>query len=560
MLGNSLHSSNQAQLYLGDLDRNVTELNLYNLLSRFGEVSMIKLQRDPSPYSKGYAFIGFKQAIDSNKARRELNGLNFLGTCMRVSRTTKDRDPKANVFVKNLPADMSLIELEDKFNYYGQVLSSKIVCDKNGVSLRYGFVQFERRDQAGEAIKALNGTSINGSVLSVCEFLPVTARVLEGQNNLYIKGFPLEYTQDTIKGIFSAFGNVVSVGIMTAKTKDGERAFGFVSFSEASSAKAACTEMHMKKTEEFEWYVVPHMKKIVRKAVLKEQYRHKIEEWKLKNLYMRNLPKSICEKKLKEISEAYGLTSSVKISRIEHITYNAEGEVNKEYSSKGVGFVCFVQESAASNALKDLQEKTIEGQKVFVARWKPRNELGLFFQSKALVRQSMRNWVQPVGQQAVPVGVNLQVPGLRSPPQQMPRSAPQRPYKFAPQMPPGNFRSLMPFTSPSSGRHQIAFKNVNVGPAGADEPQNWNGPAAGQRYYEKESIGEVLFPMVAQYSNELVAGKITGMMLEMGVAVLNRLIQDQKTLKEKVEEAVEVLRKAWQNNPAQLRLLPNSHM
>ena len=34
---------------------------------------------------------------------------------MLANRETKDRDPKTNAFVKNLPTDMSLIDLEDTF-------------------------------------------------------------------------------------------------------------------------------------------------------------------------------------------------------------------------------------------------------------------------------------------------------------------------------------------------------------------------------------------------------------------------------------------------------------
>lgn len=538
MLVNSFQSGSQAQLYFGDLDSGCKEMDLYRLLSPFGEVSMIKLMRNPSEPSKTYAFVAYKDPLCSNIARRELNGAKFNNSYMRVSRVTNDRDPRANVFIKNIPGEATLKELEMKFCMFGSVVSSKIAYDSKGNSLKYGFVQFEKREKALEAIKMLNGTTWDDSTLSVCEFLPITSRALEGQNNLYIKGFPLEYTQDHIKAIFTPFGNVLSVGLMTAKTKEGERAFGFVCFSDSESAKKAITEMHLKKAENFEWYVVPHMAKNTRKAMLKSQYQQKIEEWKQKNLYIRNLPKHISEKQLKEICSEYGTISSLKISCIEHIRYNADGDLSKEFTSKGVGFVCFSQETSATQALKDLQEKTIEGQKLFIARWKPRNEL---IKLLMLKKQKAFNSYQNSGPKHPPVHMSEVKNFPQGPPKTLPFPSRNFPKHFA-----SGGKGLMPYT-------QLPIRKIS-------ESAEITNPGTGSQKLDRESMGELLFPIVVQYSNELVAGKITGMMLEMGVPILSKLINDRKTLQEKILEAVEVLRKAWANNPGQLRILPNSVM
>ena len=73
----------------------------------------------------------------------------------------------------------------------------------------------------------------------------------------------------------------------------------------------------------------------------------------------------------------------------------------------------------------------------------------------------------------------------------------------------------------------------------------------------REELGEKIYPVVVKYSNEVVAGKITGMIIDLGVPVASRLVQDESKLKEKIFEAIGVLRSAWQQNPSQLRLLPN---
>lgn len=59
---------------------------------------------------------------------------------------------------------------------------------------------------------------------------------------------------------------------------------------------------------------------------------------------------------------------------------------------------------------------------------------------------------------------------------------------------------------------------------------------AGQR---KQMLGEALYPKIAQQEPEL-AGKITGMLLEMDDQELLNLTQDDGALKAKVQEAMGV--------------------
>merc|ERR1719356_882848 len=57
---------------------------------------------------------------------------------------------------------------------------------------------------------------------------------------------------------------------------------------------------------------------------------------------------------------------------------------------------------------------------------------------------------------------------------------------------------------------------------------------------QKQMLGEKLFPQIAKYQPEL-AGKITGMMLEMDNSELLILLESEQQLKSKVDEAMRVL-------------------
>jgi polyadenylate-binding protein len=496
--------STQPQLYIGDLDSSTRECDLFSLLKPYGEVSMIRLLKSSSPSQKSFAFISFKDPSNSSKIRRELNGSKLGSSPMRVCRVTKDIDPQANIFIKNIPSNATFQSLDEKFDPFGSIVSSKIAFNSQGSPLGYGFVQFEKRSQAEKAIKEMNGFVWEDRHLVVCEYLPITARAFSNKHNLYIKNFPLSYTQEDVKRIFEKFGDVVSVAVASSQQREGPKAFGFVCFQDEDSAQKACQEMHGFKEETFEWYVAPHMTRVARQAFLKEQYQRQIEDWKMRNLYIRNLHQSICENKIKDLFGGFGEITSIKIVRAEHIKYNADGDMSRVLISNGVGFVCFLRPQDSAKALMEIHGKMIEGLKIFVARWRPRKELraNLLARGNQRQRQPFNNSINSSENLPNPFPIRSQLNPFR----RFPLPLLLRPLPF----------------------HQT-----------------------------REELGEKIYPHVVHHSNDVIAGKITGMLIDLGIPVASRLLQDPSALKEKIFEAISVLRKAWENNPSQLRLLPN---
>lgn len=66
--------------------------------------------------------------------------------------------PENNIFVKNIHKDATEKEFEQLFNQFGNVFSSKISLDENGVSRGYGYVQYEDKEAAQKclAVNQLN--------------------------------------------------------------------------------------------------------------------------------------------------------------------------------------------------------------------------------------------------------------------------------------------------------------------------------------------------------------------------------------------------------------------
>jgi RNA recognition motif-containing protein len=78
------------------------------------------------------------------------------------------RNNKGNVFVGNLPPDLSDDRLAETFDPFGIVLSAVVARDpETGARLRYGFVDIATERAMVKAIEALDGSELDGCKLNV---------------------------------------------------------------------------------------------------------------------------------------------------------------------------------------------------------------------------------------------------------------------------------------------------------------------------------------------------------------------------------------------------------
>ncbi|MAP12462.1 MAG: RNA-binding protein [Gammaproteobacteria bacterium] len=78
-----------------------------------------------------------------------------------------------NLYVGNLPYDISEDDLRAAFAAYGEVASANIITDREtGRSKGFGFVEMPDNSSADAAIKGLNGSALNGRAIKVNESKP----------------------------------------------------------------------------------------------------------------------------------------------------------------------------------------------------------------------------------------------------------------------------------------------------------------------------------------------------------------------------------------------------
>jgi RNA recognition motif-containing protein len=78
-----------------------------------------------------------------------------------------------DIYVGNLPYEVTDADLQSHFGQYGQVASARVVMDKiTGRSKGFGFVEMPDRAEAQKAIDATNGVDFKGRPLRVNESQP----------------------------------------------------------------------------------------------------------------------------------------------------------------------------------------------------------------------------------------------------------------------------------------------------------------------------------------------------------------------------------------------------
>ncbi|MBN3284046.1 ELAV1 protein, partial [Polyodon spathula] len=180
------HTADEAKdaktnLIVNYLPQNMTQDELRSLFSSIGEVESAKLIRDKvagkalstqGPYqgdnshSLGYGFVNYVNPSDAERAISTLNGLRLQSKTIKVSyaRPSSDTIKDANLYISGLPKTMTQKDVEDMFTRYGRIINSRVLVDQaSGLSRGVAFIRFDKRSEAEDAIKDLNGQKPPGA-------------------------------------------------------------------------------------------------------------------------------------------------------------------------------------------------------------------------------------------------------------------------------------------------------------------------------------------------------------------------------------------------------------
>jgi len=358
----SVRRSGVGNIFVKNLHESIDNKQLYDTFTLFGKILSCKVVYDKGTgASQGYGYIHYESGESANAAIEKLDGMLIDGQEVQVGHFMRRKDRSGinewtNCFVKNIPYDWDDDKLKEEFSKCGEILSASIskgvrkVFTKKSVTsteeergkettkegddskeedkkdekeedkadeaekekepevsddkpkkveiqtLGFGFVNFAEHESAVAAVEQMNGkeikTVVDGEEVSQEMFVgqaetkadrerKLTAkfdaekmeRISKFQGvNLYVKNLDDSVTEDVLREEFSTMGTITSTRIMK-DTKDGRsKGFGFVCFSSSEEATRAVNEMNGKLITNKPIFVALAQRRDVRRAQLEAQH------------------------------------------------------------------------------------------------------------------------------------------------------------------------------------------------------------------------------------------------------------------------------------------------
>ncbi|KAF7440356.1 Protein phosphatase PP2A regulatory subunit B [Pleurotus ostreatus] len=292
----ALRKTGQGNIFIKNLDELIDNKALHDTFAAFGNVLSCKVATDDQGRSKGYGFVHYETAEAAESAIKAVNGmlLNDKKVYVGYHISRKERQSKmdemraqfTNLYVKNLDPEVTQEEFEALFNQYGSVTSAIVQVDEEGRSKGFGFVNYESHEEAQRAVDGLNDKEINGKKLFVARAQKKAEREEELRKsyeaakmeklnkyagvNLYIKNLEDDVDDEKLRAEFEPFGTITSCKVM-CDDKSKSKGFGFVCFSSPEEATKAVAEMNNKMMGTKPLYVSLAQRREVRRQQLESQ-------------------------------------------------------------------------------------------------------------------------------------------------------------------------------------------------------------------------------------------------------------------------------------------------
>ena len=555
------NTQNKNILFISELPDNTKQLELEAFFYEYKpDIQYMQIDSNMKSYDifnsrKQKATIIFKTHEKAAEARHNLNMRKLKGKALNIMWLEKDNsiryNNKANLFVKGISKKAQPRGIYELFAKYGEIISCKICENEEGDLIGYGYINYYNLESAEEAIANLNKHKYLDSELEVVFFQKKNERLQSTQENssIYIKNIPPKYLNiEELKKYFSKFGTITFAKMF----EDRDRHFAIISFSNSESANRAKDETHDKKLEEKDelpLYVDLLQKKSERKRMLITKIvdnNNKInQETKNCNLYVKNLPRDLTEKKMKEIFSTVGEVKSVKIDKILIQTKRGDEDLDI-IESRGFGYVCYTNEEDARKAIEEFNEKKLPGfedspRPVLINKFMPKNE-----RKQLLTKiQAQQNLIQmPMHPMTYPIMYP------------MPRPVMNRMHKNyrKPQHPQQN-PNHVPIMTPTPFNQNVQnINNQNIMMSNSsnkdDEPNYEYLKSLPTEEAQKDYLGEFLFKKIEQHplaqSKNLdvdVISRITGMILGIGnIDEIYVITSNNQNITARIEEALKLLK------------------
>jgi len=524
----SLRRSGVGNVFIKNLDKTIDNKAMYDTFSAFGNILSCKVAQDISNgESKGYGFVHFETEEAALNAIQKVNGMLLNGKKVFVGRFVprKDRELElgekarrfTNVYVKNINDEYDEGRLTEIFQKFGKINSVKVMKAEDGKSKGFGFVSFESPEEALAACDDLNGSDFEGKTIYVGRAQKKAERQAELKKkfeaikmermnryqgvNLYVKNLDDTIDDERLRQEFAPFGTITSAKVMCEEGRS--KGFGFVCFSSPEEATKAVTEMNGRIIVSKPLYVALAQRKEDRKAHLTQQYMQRVSGMRMQQQF---------------------------------------GQMAAGFPQQTGYFLPTMAPQHPQRFFGNPQ--ALRGGPGMAPRWaqgQPRMNPNMMGPGGPQIRGNRGPKMAPSARPMAPTP--MMAPMMAPRPGMAPPAAANNP-------------GMRPNFKYTAGVRNVAGAPVGPVPASStplqpaqpqaavfiqgQEPLTASMLAQAPPSEQKQMLGERLFPLIQSLYPDL-AGKITGMLLEIDNSELVHMLEHQESLKSKVEEALAVL-------------------
>lgn len=587
----ALRKNNKNNIFVRGLHKSIDSKALYDTFSLFGNILSCKVVTDAeTQQSRGYGYVHFYDDKSAQKAIEGVNGMKIPETNdsedskvvqaeLFKSKEEREKNVKyTNVYVKYIPTKLdekTLVELFTKVTG-GEITSTHYWIQPYGVSACLNYDSFEH---AKAAVEKMNGYDVsqyweksekeedekkqqdskinrNNNKLYVARAQKRTERSIllnrksrggSGRGfktapqylgaNLYVKNLSPDIDDQKLHQMFAKFGEITSAKVMLDQNQRS-RLFGFVAFKTKEAATRALHEMQSAIVDGKPLYVSRAQNKAFRQQFIMKQIRSKRQRW----------PNQMMGGGGYNQPRPFG-------------NYNAP-------QSQGYGgyprYAGPYPQQMPGNAPQGIPQRPMNNYPVFQPNLQGQPQIPGISAPFQGVGQQQRPMFPQQPIPTLPFQVPQQLQGF--PQQNLLRTNVVPPQSATMQPSSGQMYQSVPRNVPVSGSQQaVVTAPPPSGPTGsAHQTQQTSAPASQQSApmlenqpltsemlktakpnERKRLIGERLFPKI-QVVEPRLAGKITGMLLEMEDTELLILLDNSQALMNKINEALTVLREHQQ--------------
>ncbi|XP_054642119.1 embryonic polyadenylate-binding protein-like isoform X1 [Dunckerocampus dactyliophorus] len=521
-----LRKSGVGNIFIKNMDDSIDNKALYDTFSAFGNILSCKVVCDEKG-SKGYGFVHFETQEAANRAIETMNGmlLNDRKVFVGHFKSRKDRELEfgtkamkfTNVYIKNFGEDYTDDKLKDVFSAFGRTLSVRVMKDERGRSRGFGFVNYANHEDAQKAVDEMNGKEINGKLLYVGRAQKRLERQGELKRrfdqikqdriqryqgvNLYVKNLDDSIDDERLRKEFSPYGTITSAKVMTDGSQS--KGFGFVCFSSPEEATKAVTEMNGRIIATKPLYVALAQRREERKAILTNKYMQRLAT-------LRSMTSPIIDS---YHQTSYYMTVPQPPPRT---FYDHNAVSNMRSVPRWTGQPPRVQGSYSTH---------------YIGGSAPRRGSTPI----ATVRQASTQAPRIIGSTQKTSNIGTQTVGGRADMSGVSRSS-QFKYSSAVRNP----QQVIPVPASMTRLQVVPAPVMEPVHTQGNEPLTASMLAAAPLVDQKQLLGERLYPLIHALHPTL-AGKITGMLLEIDNSELLHMLETPECLHSKVDEAIAVL-------------------